>query len=266
MVLLQLPDNHPPPLTILVPSPAAHVGPVCAKALKVQDGEDPNVTYDRHARSECDPSNYAKVHNKARCPVPGCREKLTSINAFTCKECGGEVCLKHRLATDHACPGKSASSPAWAAADRMRQSLKGIFGSNNGSSDTVAAAPAASQKPKAASSSGQSKLNPAAAIATASANVLNQLMDYRKQRTEQCPRCSERFRTVQALIDHASTAHADGWSSGTLSSSARGSATSNGPEKCPHCRARFADAVSLVNHVQTQHEGQAGEKEACVLC
>lgn len=39
----------------------------------------------RHCRTECDPSNYDKVHRKKRCPAPGCREKLTTINSYTCK-------------------------------------------------------------------------------------------------------------------------------------------------------------------------------------
>lgn len=51
----------------------------------------------------CDPSNYAKVNKKRKCPVPDCKEKLTSVNTYTCKHCSKDVCLKHRLATDHQC-------------------------------------------------------------------------------------------------------------------------------------------------------------------
>lgn len=48
----------------------------------------------RHTRSECDPSNYDKVHRKPRCTAPGCREKLTSTNSYTCRDCGVTVrCL-----------------------------------------------------------------------------------------------------------------------------------------------------------------------------
>lgn len=58
------------------------------------------------ALQACDPQNYAKVHKKPRCPCPGCREKLTSINTYRCKVCGLEVCLKHRFPSDHTCSGR----------------------------------------------------------------------------------------------------------------------------------------------------------------
>ena len=46
---------------------------------------------------DCDPSNYARVHKKLKCPVPGCKEKLTSINTYSCRSCSTDVCLKHRF-------------------------------------------------------------------------------------------------------------------------------------------------------------------------
>lgn len=45
----------------------------------------------RHTRVECDPSNYDRVHRKPRCTAPGCREKLTSTNSYTCRDCGVTV-------------------------------------------------------------------------------------------------------------------------------------------------------------------------------
>eukprot|EP00878_Enallax_costatus_P033234 GHUV01036637.1.p1 GENE.GHUV01036637.1~~GHUV01036637.1.p1 ORF type:complete len:241 (+),score=50.82 GHUV01036637.1:85-807(+) len=85
------------------------VCPMCARGVHVVGGEDPNVSFDRHLRTEgCDPSNYNKVHRKPRCPVPGCKEKLTSINTYTCKVCTQKVCMKHRLENDHKCQGKAA--------------------------------------------------------------------------------------------------------------------------------------------------------------
>lgn len=86
------------------------VCPVCAKAVKLSAADDPNVVFERHTRSDCDPSNYAKVHQRPRCPAHGCREKLGAINTYTCKECGKQVCLKHRFAEDHQCPGRSGRS------------------------------------------------------------------------------------------------------------------------------------------------------------
>ena len=56
--------------------------------------------------TDCDPANYARVHRKPRCPVPGCKEKLTATNTYRCKECRVDVCLKHRFGKDHRCSGK----------------------------------------------------------------------------------------------------------------------------------------------------------------
>ncbi len=56
----------------------------------------------------CDPQNYARVHAKPKCPCAGCRERLTTINAYRCKECGTTVCLKHRLPADHGCASRRA--------------------------------------------------------------------------------------------------------------------------------------------------------------
>lgn len=78
--------------------------PLCAKAIRVQPGEDANAAWERHnSTGACDPANYAAVHAKRTCPVQGCREKLTTSNKYTCRDCGKEVCLKHRFATSHAC-------------------------------------------------------------------------------------------------------------------------------------------------------------------
>lgn len=38
------------------------VCPLCAKGVRLQPGQDPNVAFDQHAASTaCDPRNYAKV-------------------------------------------------------------------------------------------------------------------------------------------------------------------------------------------------------------
>lgn len=83
------------------------VCPICAKAVKLNATDDPYAVFDRHTQTDCDPTNYAKVHQRPRCPVKGCREKLGAINTYTCKECSSQVCLKHRFPDDHQCPGKS---------------------------------------------------------------------------------------------------------------------------------------------------------------
>jgi hypothetical protein len=65
------------------------VCPLCGCAVKHVAGESIHVTFDRHATTTCDPSLHPT--KKARCPVKGCKEKLTTVNAFTCKDCRVEV-------------------------------------------------------------------------------------------------------------------------------------------------------------------------------
>lgn len=80
------------------------VCPVCARAIKLTAGSDPNIAFDRHQREEgCDPSHYARVHQKPKCPVPNCKEKLSLTNTYRCKECSQRVCLRHRHGDDHGC-------------------------------------------------------------------------------------------------------------------------------------------------------------------
>ena len=73
--------------------------------MKHVEGESIHVTFDRHARGACDPSKHPE--KKKRCPVRGCKEKLSAVNAFECKRCRVEVCLKHRHADAHFCGDRS---------------------------------------------------------------------------------------------------------------------------------------------------------------
>ena len=82
------------------------VCPICAKAVKLTAADDPNEVFERHTQTDCDPTNYAKVHQRPKCPAKGCREKLGAINTYTCKECSTQVCLKHRFPEAHQCQGK----------------------------------------------------------------------------------------------------------------------------------------------------------------
>ena len=86
------------------------VCPICAKAVKLSADDDPNEAFERHQQQGCDPSNYAKVHDRPRCPAKGCKEKLGAINTYTCKECTVQVCLKHRFPEAHQCKGKPGQS------------------------------------------------------------------------------------------------------------------------------------------------------------
>lgn len=94
--------------------------PLCASAIKFKSGEDANSAFEHHQRTGCDPQNYDRVHKKRKCPVANCKEKLTTVNTYQCKDCGTEICLKHRLPDDHNCQ------------ERKRKILFPVLSSENG--------------------------------------------------------------------------------------------------------------------------------------
>lgn len=261
--------------------------PVCALAVRLVPNEDPNATFEKHQRSSCNPDNYARVHKKKKCAVKLCKEKLVSTNSIKCKDCGALTCLRHRLAEDHSCPGPRVVPPS---------GFKAAFGSfftgynttngsktiNNGTSATGKAATARTSR----MSSAKSK---ATSVAKKASNSLQtQLQEYRSSHknkdssasltptnntpaaaAEQCPQCGERFSTVQALIDHASSAHSNGWASGNSLPVRPTSASTGGNEQCPHCSARFDDPVALVHHVESKHRdrgsNKSGAEQGCAV-
>ena len=59
------------------------VCPLCARAVSYfPEQESADTAVDRHTSQGCDPDNYARVHNKRRCPVPDCRERITATNVY----------------------------------------------------------------------------------------------------------------------------------------------------------------------------------------
>mmetsp|Transcript_70557 Transcript_70557/g.194996 ORF Transcript_70557/g.194996 Transcript_70557/m.194996 type:complete len:193 (+) Transcript_70557:113-691(+) len=77
----------------------AIVCPFCAKALPLTALEDENAVWELHVASGgCQPAL-----SKPRCPVDGCKEKLTTLNTFACGSCGKKVCMKHRFEDAHCC-------------------------------------------------------------------------------------------------------------------------------------------------------------------
>eukprot|EP00899_Mesostigma_viride_P002557 jgi/Mesvir1/12301/Mv00503-RA.1 len=120
--------------------------PLCNRSVIMIAGEDVNVTWDRHARESCDPSNYEKSQKKPRCRVKGCKEVLTFSNKTTCRDCQLETCLKHRLPMDHACQGPPARpSGGFLAAFTSRQGTSTAAGNNNFSSSNSNASQANKQ-------------------------------------------------------------------------------------------------------------------------
>eukprot|EP00397_Hematodinium_sp_SG-2012_P060546 GEMP01079005.1.p1 GENE.GEMP01079005.1~~GEMP01079005.1.p1 ORF type:complete len:277 (+),score=20.13 GEMP01079005.1:46-876(+) len=79
----------------------AAVCPMCKKTFAlVGEGNDESISilWNRHISSGCTGRSQ-----KPRCPVKGCKEKLTELNTFDCKKCKQKVCMKHRFEDAHLC-------------------------------------------------------------------------------------------------------------------------------------------------------------------
>merc|ERR1712232_149934 len=85
------------------------VCPLCSKAVPHPVGEDANLIWEQHASSgDCRPASIGTAAPsggpaKPKCPVKGCKEKLTCINQFKCPTCNQCVCMKHRFEDLHDC-------------------------------------------------------------------------------------------------------------------------------------------------------------------
>lgn len=225
------------------------VCPLCAKAVVCPPGEDPELVFDRHTRTECDPSNYDRVHRKPRCPVAGCKEKLTTTNTYTCRDCAVTVCLKHRLPSDHKCPGKAAT----AVQNRLSlpQSWRRVFSSGSGSATAVAggtaarpqqqAAPAGAPAPVGGSRRPTVAQKAAAVAGKTKESMQAQLQQYRQQQRQRGQPVQPGADVVDLTTSPAATAM-------------RGpAATPTGPELCQQCGARFASVQQLIEHAGAVH-------------
>eukprot|EP00405_Crypthecodinium_cohnii_P020303 CAMPEP_0206472978 /NCGR_PEP_ID=MMETSP0324_2-20121206/32563_1 /ASSEMBLY_ACC=CAM_ASM_000836 /TAXON_ID=2866 /ORGANISM="Crypthecodinium cohnii, Strain Seligo" /LENGTH=189 /DNA_ID=CAMNT_0053947763 /DNA_START=82 /DNA_END=651 /DNA_ORIENTATION=+ len=97
--------------------------PLCQKPLPWKQGEDENALCEAHFMSgECHPqavgAGQAPKPAVKRCPVAGCKEKLTTLNTVSCGRCRQNVCLKHRYEDSHNCtpPGAAAALSRMASA------------------------------------------------------------------------------------------------------------------------------------------------------
>lgn len=163
------------------PAESTVVCPLCAKAIKLKSGDDANVVWEQHQRSgACDEANYRKVHNKARCPVSGCRNKLSTINTYVCKDCKTAVCLQHRFQSDHACRGAQSRPTPTSRMQKLRVGLgqAASFGQR--------------QQP-----SQPTKLR-AAVVSKQAPNQGGR---------ERCPQCQNTFADIEELIAHVERAH-----------------------------------------------------------
>ncbi|KAK8705333.1 hypothetical protein V6N13_048937 [Hibiscus sabdariffa] len=193
--------------------------PLCAKGVRLVPDEDPNISWESHVNTECDPSSYENVTRKKKCPVPRCREVLTFSNTIKCRDCGIDHCLKHRFGLDHNCAGPkktgapTASSSNWATRFlNVASSFRENWQSRN---DGTAVALQRS------SSDGK---------------------------VEECEQCRVKFSSAAALGEQVKKVHGKKNQSRVLKMSI---------DVCPKCSKGFRDPVTLVEHVERDHGGSS---------
>lgn len=220
--------------------------PVCAKAIKLVGDQDPNAAFEAHVSSSaCDPSNYARVKQRPRCPAPNCREKLTSTNTYKCKDCCIDVCLKHRFPADHKCSGKQVAAAKqlgpmgrfFNSGNQQQEQRKGTAGGGGGTSSGPSWA-LFKKKAAAQQEKGQQRQQQQTVI---------QLPGDGSSGTSHPSSAARPTRATCATAAPASGAPAD-WHPEPARSGVFA-----GLYPCPRCTRRFADPVALVAHVGEQH-------------
>lgn len=265
---------------------AVLVCPMCAKAVRLVPQEDPNVTWERHVQTNCDPSNYTKATKKPRCIVQGCKETLTFSNKVRCKDCGREVCLKHRFGADHNCQELRKADAAKNSSFFGNKFLQSF--SRKASLAPTPAPPASStsqtQYPalRAGFQNAASTVEKSMSMLSASTNDFVNSMKVRVQpkaptpvprgapsrastvannasaARELCPQCGAQFGSLSELIQHAERIHRSGqW---------RVADSNQQLDVCPQCGRGFSDPISLVNHVERDHGGTSSSNpEKCAI-
>ncbi|KAJ9181096.1 hypothetical protein P3X46_009262 [Hevea brasiliensis] len=215
--------------------------PLCAKGVRLNPDEDPNISWETHVNAECDPSNYDKVTKKRKCPVCGCGEVLAFANTIKCRDCNIDHCLKHRLGPDHDCPGPkklekesntnqipALSSTKWATAFR------------NAASTVQASAEAGVAKLSIEISQAWHTAKNGAGLSSSNGREAIGL-------EEKCPQCGARFSSVTVLAEHVQKVHARTGNQSRLMKLP--------VDVCPRCSRGFHDPVALVEHVERDHGG-----------
>ncbi|KAM7505480.1 hypothetical protein LguiB_004384 [Lonicera macranthoides] len=232
--------------------------PLCAKGVHLIPDEDPNITWESHVNTDCDPSNYEKATKKKKCPVQGCRETLTFSNTIKCRDCTIDHCLKHRFGPDHTCPGPK-KPDAFQLMGFMNRNKKDP--KPNKAPAPVRSSPGwVSSFAKAASSVRATAEAGMAKLSSEFSQVMQTSRDGPSQsggsssngrassgQVERCPQCGLRFSSVTDLVDHVEKDHERG---GTRTSVMKVTV-----DVCPKCSRGFRDPVALVQHVERDHGG-----------
>lgn len=227
--------------------------PLCAKGVRLIPDEDPNITWESHVNTECDPSNYEKATKKRKCPVRGCREILTFSNTIKCRDCILEHCLKHRFGPDHNCPGPKKPDPGFQFMGLLNLSRKEDPKSTSSSKWSTSLLNAASSF-RATAEAGMARLS--SEFSQKTQTTRNGVVGVGQSsggssgggnQVEQCPQCKVRFSSVTALVEHVEKVHErNGDRSGVMKVTI---------DVCPKCNKGFRDPVSLVEHVERDHAG-----------
>ncbi|KAL4607984.1 hypothetical protein ACB092_09G215300 [Castanea dentata] len=229
--------------------------PLCAKGVRLIPDEDPNITWETHVNTECDPSNYEKVTKKKKCPVPGCKDILTFSNTIKCRDCLVDHCLKHRFGPDHKCPGPKKSEAGFP--------FKGLLSRSRKEESKPNRAPTSSSSTWATSF-----LNAASTVRASAEASMSKLSTEISQKwqiakdgmgqsssssssggigQEECPQCGAKFSSVTTLVEHVEKVHERNGN--------RPGVKKVTIDVCPKCSRGFRDPVSLVQHVERDHGG-----------
>ncbi|KAJ3674644.1 hypothetical protein LUZ60_005260 [Juncus effusus] len=207
----QCPIANPNDVTVII-------CPLCAKSVRLVPNQDPNITWESHVNTDCDPSNYQKATKKKRCPVQGCKETLTFSNTIKCKDCTKDHCLKHRFGPDHKCPGPRKPDPGFLGMLRRSQTNNNNYNnkysnSNKNSASSSSWWSSSLSSIKASAEAGMQKLS----IATndvfnnnnnnnnsSSSNYNNNMNG---GNVDICPKCKKGFRDPVLLVEHVERDH-----------------------------------------------------------
>ncbi|KAK6244159.1 hypothetical protein QUC31_010568 [Theobroma cacao] len=230
--------------------------PLCAKGVHLIPDEDPNITWETHVNTECDPSNYDKVTKKKKCPVPGCREVLTFSNTIKCRDCTIDHCLKHRFGPDHNCPGPKKPDSGFPFMGLLSRSRKEeskpnqapATSSTNWATSFRNAASTVRATAEASMTKLSSELSQKWQIARDGAGLSGSSSSSNGStaQVEECPQCGAKFSSVTTLVEHVEKVHERNNQSRVFKMSI---------DVCPTCSKGFRDPVALVEHVERDHGG-----------
>ncbi|KAL8142941.1 hypothetical protein V2J09_015973, partial [Rumex salicifolius] len=220
--------------------------PLCAKGVRLVPDEDANITWERHVNTDCDPSNYAKVTKKKKCPAQGCREVLVFSNTIKCRDCDVDHCLKHRFGPDHKCPGPKKLETGF--------QFLSLFGTAQ--KEEPKSVPKPNRAPSQASSASSTWtkfVNAASSVMSSAETSMGKFVGNSSKTgsypAEVCPQCYAKFSSVSDLVEHVQRVHER--------NNNKVNSRKVAIDACPKCSKGFSDPVKLVEHMEKEHGGSS---------